>query len=112
VLLEPRPTFASPVRVRAVHGPAASNLDEWCALHATTSFAWATTSDDLGDADLIVLPGSKLVAADLPAPWQALRRLAVDGYEIRSQRRPTSSTNTSTSNNCLASAVPLTGMDP
>jgi adenosylcobyric acid synthase len=62
---DPRPTSNGPLRVRVVRGPAASNLDEWWPLRGVTSFAWATSPGDLLDADLIVLPGSKMVAADL-----------------------------------------------
>ena len=62
---DPRPTSNGPLRLRVVRGPAASNLDEWWPLRDVTSFAWATAPGDLVDADLIVLPGSKLVAADL-----------------------------------------------
>lgn len=53
------------LRVRCVRGPAASNLDEWWLLQSVTDFRWATGPDDLADADLVVLPGSKLVARDL-----------------------------------------------
>ena len=52
-------------RVRAVRGPAASNLDEWWLLQAATDFRWASTPADLADAELVVLPGSKLAARDL-----------------------------------------------
>jgi adenosylcobyric acid synthase len=62
---DPRPTTNGPLRVRVVRGPAASNLDEWWPLREVTSFAWATEPGDLVDADLVVLPGSKLIAADL-----------------------------------------------
>ena len=62
---DPRPTSAGPLRVRVVRGPAASNLDEWWPLREVSSFAWATQPGDLLDAELVVLPGSKLVAADL-----------------------------------------------
>ena len=64
---DPRPTAngALRVRVRVVRGPAASNLDEWWPFREVTSFAWATEPGHLLDADLIVLPGSKQVAADL-----------------------------------------------
>lgn len=62
---DPRPTANGPLRVRVVRGPAASNLDEWWPLRDVSSFGWATEPGHLADADLIVLPGSKQVAADL-----------------------------------------------
>jgi adenosylcobyric acid synthase len=61
-------------RIRVVRGPAASNLDEWWPLLQTSDFRWATGPNDLGDAELIVLPGSKEVATDLD--W--LRRSGID----------------------------------
>lgn len=63
--VDPRPTANGPLKVRAVCGPAASNLDEWYALRSVTSFSWATEPGHLADADLLILPGSKLVAADV-----------------------------------------------
>ncbi len=77
---DPRPTANGPLRVRVVRGPAASNLDEWWPLREVTSFAWATEPGHLVDADLVVLPGSKLVAADLD--WA--RRTGMDAAVRRS----------------------------
>ena len=62
---EPYPRSAGGKRVRVIRGPAASNLDEWWPLLQTSDFRWATGPSDLADAELIVLPGSKAVAADL-----------------------------------------------
>ncbi len=45
--------------------PAASNLDEFKALEQVARVRWATSPADLRGADLVVLPGSKHVAADL-----------------------------------------------
>ncbi len=53
------------LRVRCVRGPASSNLDEWWLLQTVADFRWASTPAELDDAELIVLPGSKLVARDL-----------------------------------------------
>ena len=52
-------------RVRAVRGPASSNLDEWWLLQSATDFRWASSPAELADAELMVLPGSKLAARDL-----------------------------------------------
>lgn len=71
--VDPRPTANGPLRVRVVCGPAASNLDEWYPLRSVTSFSWATEPGHLEDADLLILPGSKLVAADLR--WARTRGL-------------------------------------
>lgn len=71
---DPRPGTGTGRRVRIVRGPAASNLDEWWALREASDCRWATAPADLADAELVVLPGSKLVGADLA--W--LRRTAMD----------------------------------
>jgi adenosylcobyric acid synthase len=54
-----RPTVA------VIRYPTASNLDEFKALEQIADVAWATTPAQLDGADLVVLPGSKHVAADL-----------------------------------------------
>lgn len=64
----PRPTVA------VIRWPHASNLDEFAPLHHRASLRWADRPDDLTGADLIVLPGSKDVAADLG--WLHERGLA------------------------------------
>jgi adenosylcobyric acid synthase len=51
-------------RVVVVRYPTASNLDEFRALEQTADVAWARMPNDLRDADLVVLPGSKHVVAD------------------------------------------------
>lgn len=58
-----------------VRGPWASNLDEWAALARVAHVRWATVPADLGGADVVVLPGSKHVAADLA--WMRSRGLDV-----------------------------------
>jgi adenosylcobyric acid synthase len=52
-------------RVAVVRYPTASNLDEFKALEQVADVTWARAPADLADADLVVLPGSKHVAADL-----------------------------------------------
>jgi adenosylcobyric acid synthase len=54
-----RPTVA------IVRYPTASNLDEFKLLEQAADVRWAVAPRDLDGADLIVLPGSKHVAADL-----------------------------------------------
>jgi adenosylcobyric acid synthase len=60
-------------RVRIVRGPAASNLDELWPLREACDCRWASAPGHLGDAELVVLPGSKLPAADLA--WMAATRM-------------------------------------
>ena len=52
-------------RVAIVRYPAASNVDEFKVLDSVAELIWATTPDQLDGADLVVLPGSKNVGADL-----------------------------------------------
>jgi len=59
-----RPSGGRP-RVAIVRYPTASNLDEFKALEQVADVAWATTPGELRGADLVLLPGSKHVAADL-----------------------------------------------
>ena len=61
-------------RVAIVRYPTASNLDEFRALATVADVSWIRRIADLGDAELIVLPGSKHVAGDLA--W--LRRAKLD----------------------------------
>jgi adenosylcobyric acid synthase len=51
--------------VAVVRYPTASNLDEFKALEQVADVRWAGAPGDLDGADLVVLPGSKHVAADL-----------------------------------------------
>ncbi len=59
------PPASSGARVAVVRGPHASNLDEFTALARRTDLVWADDPRDLDDADLVVLPGSKDVRADV-----------------------------------------------
>jgi adenosylcobyric acid synthase len=52
-------------RVAVVLYPTASNLDEFRAVEQVADVVWARSPEDLHDADLVVLPGSKHVAGDL-----------------------------------------------
>jgi adenosylcobyric acid synthase len=52
-------------RVAIVRYPAASNVDEFKSLDQVAEIVWATTPDQLDGADLVILPGSKNVGADL-----------------------------------------------
>jgi adenosylcobyric acid synthase len=61
-------------QVAIVRYPTASNLDEFKPLEQVADLMWATAPDELAAADLVVLPGSKHVAADLA--W--LRRRGLD----------------------------------
>jgi adenosylcobyric acid synthase len=51
--------------VAVVRYPTASNLDEFKLLEQVTELTWATQADQLEGAELVILPGSKHVAADL-----------------------------------------------
>jgi adenosylcobyric acid synthase len=65
---EEGPTVGAPSgrsrRVCIVGGPYASNLDEFVRLQQVADVCWARTPDALAGTDLVVLPGSKHVAAD------------------------------------------------
>jgi adenosylcobyric acid synthase len=63
-----RPTVA------VIRYPTASNLDEFKALEQVADVAWVTAPRELAGADLVVLPGSKHVAADLA--WLRARGFA------------------------------------
>lgn len=52
------------IRVAIVRYPYASNLDEWHLLPHAAHVRWATSAADLADADVVILPGSKHLAAD------------------------------------------------
>ena len=52
-------------KVAVVRYPTASNLDEFKALEQVADVVWAQSAADLTGAALVVLPGSKHVAADL-----------------------------------------------
>jgi adenosylcobyric acid synthase len=60
----PPPRPGAP-RVAVVRYPTASNLDELKALEQVADVRWAQHPEDLTGAQLVVLPGSKHVAADL-----------------------------------------------
>jgi adenosylcobyric acid synthase len=66
------PPAGAPV-VAVVRGPFGSNLDELHLLPHAADVRWATAAADLFDVDLVVLPGSKHVAADLA--WMCERRI-------------------------------------
>jgi adenosylcobyric acid synthase len=68
--------------VAIVRYPTASNLDEFKPLEQVASVVWATSPEHVDHADLVVLPGSKHVAADLG--WLRATGLA----EAVSARRP------------------------
>jgi adenosylcobyric acid synthase len=52
-------------RIALVVGPYASNLDEFAALRQVADVQLVGTGGQLGEAELVILPGSKHVAADL-----------------------------------------------
>jgi adenosylcobyric acid synthase len=58
-------TAARPITVAVIRYPTASNLDEFKQLEQVTDLRWVTRPQDTRDADLVILPGSKHVAADL-----------------------------------------------
>ena len=77
----------APKTVAIVRYPTASNLDEFKGLQDVARVTWATHPTDVAGADLVVLPGSKDVAADLR--WlagsglgDALRQRAAEGRRI------------------------------
>lgn len=69
----PPPRRPGAPQVAAVRYPTASNLDELKPLEQVAELVWARDPDDLFDAELVVLPGSKHVAADLA--WLRARGL-------------------------------------
>ncbi|MBI2690486.1 MAG: cobyric acid synthase [Solirubrobacterales bacterium] len=68
----PAPSGAPTVAI--IRYPAASNIDEFKPLDSIAELRWATTPGELEGADLVILPGSKNVGADLA--W--LRTLRFD----------------------------------
>jgi adenosylcobyric acid synthase len=82
----PPPRAGSP-RVAVVRYPTASNLDELKPLEQVAELVWARRPVDLDGAELVVLPGSKNVSADLE--WlrergleDAVRAAAVRGTRV------------------------------
>jgi adenosylcobyric acid synthase len=72
--------------VAIVRYPTASNLDEFKQLEQVTRLRWAHSPEDIDGADLVILPGSKHVAADLG--WLRRSGLAEAlGARARSGRR-------------------------
>jgi adenosylcobyric acid synthase len=72
-----RPTSApAPVRVAVVRLPHLANPSDFdpLVMEPSVSLRWATHPDDLEDADLVVLPGSRTTVADLA--WLRDRGLA------------------------------------
>jgi adenosylcobyric acid synthase len=61
-------------RVAIVRYPTASNLDEFKQLEQVADLRWAACPEEIDGADLVILPGSKRVAADLA--WLARTGLA------------------------------------
>jgi adenosylcobyric acid synthase len=66
---------AGRLSVAIVRYPTASNLDEFKSLEQIANVVWATRPEALRGAELVILPGSKHVAADLA--W--LRSQGFDG---------------------------------
>jgi len=64
---------AGAMRVAIVRYPYASNLDEWHLLPHAARVSWATNAADLDAADIVILPGSKHLAADFA--WMRERRI-------------------------------------
>lgn len=60
-------------RVAVIRYPTLSNLDEFTGLNEVTDLVWAGAPRDLDDAELVILPGSKHVVADLA--WLRARGL-------------------------------------
>jgi adenosylcobyric acid synthase len=79
----PPPRRPGAPRVAAVRYPTASNLDELKPLEQVAELVWARRPDDLDGVDLVVLPGSKHVAADLV--WLRERGLA-GAIEVAARR--------------------------
>ena len=69
----PRPGSAT-ARVAVLRYPTASNLDELSLIEQVATLEWTATPAAIESADLVVLPGSKHVSADLE--WVRERDLA------------------------------------
>ena len=69
--------------VAVVRYPTASNLDEYKLVEQIADVRWARRPDELESADLVILPGSKHVAADLA--WLRQTGLA-DAVSARAAR--------------------------
>jgi adenosylcobyric acid synthase len=78
-----RPRAARAPRVAVARYPYASNLDELRLLGEAADVVYATRPAELAGAELVVLPGSKNVAADLA--W--LRETGLANAVARDQRR-------------------------
>ena len=74
----PRPASTA-VRVAVVRYPTASNLDELSLLEQVATLEWTASPAAVESAELVVLPGSKHVSADLE--W--LRERELDGALAR-----------------------------
>jgi adenosylcobyric acid synthase len=61
----PHAHVAGGVRIAVLRYPTASNLDELKPLEQVADLVWARRAEDIEGADLVILPGSKYVAADL-----------------------------------------------
>jgi adenosylcobyric acid synthase len=72
--------------VAVIRYPTASNLDEFRVLEEVSDVVWARTAQQLVGADLVVLPGSKHVAADLD--WLLAREFAPALRERAAAGRP------------------------
>ena len=82
----PRPTHGRP-KVAIVRYPTASNLDEFKQLEQVADVRWIDRPAELDRCELLILPGSKHVAADLS--WlsqtglaEAVRRRAAAGRPV------------------------------
>jgi adenosylcobyric acid synthase len=68
--------------VAVIRYPTASNLDEFKQLEQVADLRWATRPPEIQGADLVILPGSKHVAADLR--WLRRNGLA-DALRVRAR---------------------------
>jgi adenosylcobyric acid synthase len=75
------------IRIAIIRSPFGSNVDEFHLLPTAARVRWASTPADLDGVDLVILPGSKHVAADIA--WMRSRGLdeavlaaAADGRRV------------------------------